>query len=208
MVPPDMQRPWIGPAVRATLELCSRRRPDVLWATGPPWSAFVVAERVAKRTGIPYVLDFRTSWTIVPSPFEAIRPGWAQRADRRQLRRLLAGAQAVTFFYPAEAECFWRLYKGALDVSRVHVIPNGFDGDVEPYVDPATTSLKICTPARCRTMGTKHSCRRSQHSWRAIRHGRRELPFVSSANRSRCYPACAGARAVGDRVRAAGSASR
>jgi hypothetical protein len=140
---PDMQRPWIGPAVRATIELCHRRKPDVLWATGPPWSAFVVAERVAKRTGIPYVLDFRTSWTIVPSPFEAMRPDWAQRADRRTLRRLLADAQAVTFFYPAEAECFWRLYGGALDVSRVHVIPNGFDGDVEPYVDPATTRFEI-----------------------------------------------------------------
>ena len=44
-----------------------------------------------------------------------------------QLWRLLTGAQAVIFFYAAEAECFWRMYAGALDVSRIHVIPNGFD---------------------------------------------------------------------------------
>jgi len=130
---PDMQRPWIRPAVQAAMAMCAASRPDVLWATGPPWSAFIVAQRVARRTGIPYVLDFRTSWTIVPSPFEAMRPAWAQRRDRRVLRELLRGAQAVTLFYEAEAECFWRMFPGALDASRIHVIPNGFDGDVEPF---------------------------------------------------------------------------
>jgi len=140
---PDMQRSWIRPAVEATVAACARSRPDVLWATGPPWSAFVVAQRAAQRTGVPYVLDFRTSWTIVHSPFAALRPAWAQKADRRLLRELLRRAQAVTFFYAAEAECFWRMYKGALDVSRIHIIPNGFDGDVEAFVPPATSKFTI-----------------------------------------------------------------
>jgi glycosyltransferase involved in cell wall biosynthesis len=139
---PDMQRPWIRHAVSAAVATSQRHRPDVLWATGPPWSSFVVARRVSDVTGIPYVLDFRTSWTIVPSPFEAIRPRWAQRADGRRLRELLRNAQAVCFFYRAEAECFWRLYRDALDVSRIHVIPNGFDGEVErtgpPHADRFT----------------------------------------------------------------------
>src|ERR1700736_691932 len=111
---PDMQRSWIRPAVDATQATCARIRPDVLWATGPPWSAFIVARRAAESTGITYVLDFRTSWTIVPSSFEAMRPAWAQKRDRRMLRDLLGNAQAVTFFYEAEAECFWRLYKDSL----------------------------------------------------------------------------------------------
>ena len=140
---PDMQRSWIRPAVEATLSACARVRPNVLWATGPPWSAFIVAQRAAKRTGIPYVLDFRTSWTIVPSPFEAMRPAWAQKRDRRVLRELLTDAQAVTFFYAAEAECFWRMYQGALDVSRIHIIPNGFDGEVEDFVPPQDEKFTI-----------------------------------------------------------------
>jgi hypothetical protein len=133
---PDAQRTWIRPALEATLASCARQQPDVLWATGPPWSSFIVAQRAAERTGIPYVLDFRTSWTIVPSGNEALRPAWAQKRDRRLLRGLLRGAQAVTFFYAAEAECFWRAYEGALDASQVHVIPNGFDGTVEPFAPP------------------------------------------------------------------------
>jgi glycosyltransferase involved in cell wall biosynthesis len=140
---PDMQANWIRPAVEATLAACARHRPDVLWATGPPWSAFMVARQAAQRAGIPYVLDFRTSWTVVPSSFEAMRPAWAQRRDRNTLRDLLKNAQAVTFFYAAEAECFWRMYQGALDVSRIHIIPNGFDGDVEPFVPSRTEKFTI-----------------------------------------------------------------
>jgi glycosyltransferase involved in cell wall biosynthesis len=115
----------------------------VLWTTGPPFSAFVVAHRVAQRTGIPYVLDFRTSWTVVPSPFEAIRPAWAQQRDRRTLRKLLRDASAVTFFYESEAECFWRIYRDVLDVSRIHVIPNGFDGDVQAFAAPESSRFTI-----------------------------------------------------------------
>jgi glycosyltransferase involved in cell wall biosynthesis len=126
-----LQRGWIRPAQEATVQACSRSRPDVIWATGPPWSSFLVAQQVHRRTGIPYVLDFRTSWTLVPDSFEAMRPMWAQQRDRRRLRQLFREARAVVFFYPAEAECFWRAYRGALDASRIHTIPNGFDGEVE-----------------------------------------------------------------------------
>ncbi len=140
---PDMQQPWIAPAVRASLALCEQERPDVLWVTGPPWSAFLAVQEVSRRTGVPYVLDFRTSWTVVPSPFEARRPQWAQRRDRRLLRQLLAGAQSVVFFYKAEAECFWRMYRDVLAPSRIHVIPNGFDGEVEPYAAAAGPRFTI-----------------------------------------------------------------
>ena len=140
---PDPQKTWIRPALDATLASCARQRPHALWATGPPWSSFIVAQRAAQRIGVPYVLDFRTSWTIVPSASEAIRPRWAQKRDQRLLRELLSGAHAITFFYPAEAECFWRTYKEALDVSRIHVIPNGFDGDIEPFAAPQTDKFTI-----------------------------------------------------------------
>jgi glycosyltransferase involved in cell wall biosynthesis len=59
------------------------------------------------------------------------------------LRDLLGNAQAVTFFYEAEAECFWRLYKDSLNPSRIHIIPNGFDGEVEPFVLPAGDDFTI-----------------------------------------------------------------
>lgn len=140
---PDLKRPWINPAVKATLKVCQRLNPQVIWATGGPWSSFVVARTVSLRTGVPYVLDFRDSWTLAGSPFDDQRPAWAKRRDRRLLYALFQGAQAVIFRYHSEAECYWRAYPGALEVSRIHIIPNGFDGTVQEF-DPATSSPTQC----------------------------------------------------------------
>jgi hypothetical protein len=97
----------------------------------------MLAERASQHTGVPYVLDFRDSWTLAQDSFDVRRPAWATRLDRRTLHRLLARAQAVVFRYETEAECYWRAYKGALDVSKIHLIPNGYDGTIKEFVAPS-----------------------------------------------------------------------
>jgi hypothetical protein len=140
---PDMAMPWIPPAVDATVRSIERGHADVVWATAGPVSSFVVAQRASLRTGVPYVLDFRDAWTITYNDFEHRRPGWATRRDRRSLYRLLGGAQAVTFRYQTEAECYWRAYPGALDASRIHVIPNGYEGAIDDSVRPRGNTCTI-----------------------------------------------------------------
>ena len=130
---PDQAMGWIGPAAKAVLQLCSRQRADVLWATAGPVSSFVVAERVLRSIGVPYVLDFRDSWTITYNEFDDSRPAWARNLDRKRMHRLLKNAQAVVFRFASEAECFWRFYQGALDASRIHLIPNGYEGPIEEF---------------------------------------------------------------------------
>jgi len=130
---PDGAMTWIKPAVKATVKVCQRTSAKVIWVTGGPWSSFVVARKASSQTGIPYVLDFRDSWTLAGSPFYNDRPEWIKRRDRRLLFQLFKEAQAVTFRYHSEAECYWRAYPGSLDPSRIHIIPNGFDGTIEEY---------------------------------------------------------------------------
>jgi hypothetical protein len=131
---PDTDMGWIRPAVNATLKRCAQERPDVIWATAGPVSSFIVAQRVARHTGLSYVLDFRDSWTIAYNDFEESRPMWARQLDRRTMYQLLEGAQAIIFRYDTEAESFWRVYQGALQASRIHIIPNGYDGLVEEFM--------------------------------------------------------------------------
>jgi glycosyltransferase involved in cell wall biosynthesis len=133
---PDMAMGWIPLAVKATVTMAASRRADVIWATAGPVSSLVVARSASQRTGVPYVLDFRDAWTITFNEFEAMRPAWATRADHRRLYRLLAEAQAVTFRSHKEAECYWRAYAGAFDASKVHIIPNGFEGSIDQSVIP------------------------------------------------------------------------
>jgi glycosyltransferase involved in cell wall biosynthesis len=101
-----------------------------------------VTHEASKRTGVPYVLDFRDSWTLTCNEeFEALRPRWASRKDRRLLHRFFADAQAVIFRYWSEAEAYWRAYPGALTAEKIHIVPNGYDGPIENF--------RVATADRC-----------------------------------------------------------
>jgi glycosyltransferase involved in cell wall biosynthesis len=128
---PDLASPWLKAAVRATIEASTRKTASVVWATAGPVTSFYVASLASRTTKIPFVLDFRDAWTITYNEFEARRPSWAIRRDRRKMFQLLQDAQAVVFRYHSEAECFWQAYTGALDASRIHIIPNGFEAPIE-----------------------------------------------------------------------------
>jgi glycosyltransferase involved in cell wall biosynthesis len=134
---PDMASPWIDSAVEATVDVSLRKRVSVIWATAGPVSSFYVAQLASRKAEIPYVLDFRDAWTITHNDFEARRPAWAIRRDRKKMYELLHEAQAVIFRYDAEAECFWRAYQGALHASRVYIIPNGYEPPIETFVASA-----------------------------------------------------------------------
>jgi glycosyltransferase involved in cell wall biosynthesis len=138
---PDMAMTWIWPAVRTIAKISSVAKPDIIWATAPPWSSFVVGALSGRRISVPYVLDFRDSWTLTYTNFERERPSWAKRLDRRILSKLFQGASGVILRSEIEAECFCRAYQGALHSSKIHIIPNGFDGSVEP---PAVTRGEHC----------------------------------------------------------------
>jgi glycosyltransferase involved in cell wall biosynthesis len=128
---PDMAMTWIRPAIRAIVRASSLIKPDIIWATAPPWSSFVVGALSARRIRVPYVLDFRDSWTMTYTNFERERPTWAKRLDRSVLRKLFERASGVILRSETEAECFCRAYHGALQSSKIHIIPNGYDGSIE-----------------------------------------------------------------------------
>jgi len=140
---PDRSMLWIQPAVKATVALCASKQPKIIWATAGPVSSLIVAQKASQRTGIPYMIDFRDAWTITYNKFEASRPKWAILRDRKRMYRLLEGAQAVSFRYHTEAECYWHAYPGALNASRIHIIPNGYEGTVETFDVPKGELCRI-----------------------------------------------------------------
>src|SRR5262249_15352315 len=90
---PDSAMFWMRPATKAAVEACTRNASQVVWATGGPWSSLVIGRNVSRRTGIPYVLDFRDPWTLSHSDFHVLQPEWIKARDKRLLSRLFVGAQ-------------------------------------------------------------------------------------------------------------------
>jgi len=131
---PDMARPWIRPTTREAFAVCQHEHPEVIWATIGPLSAGVVAYRTSLATGIPYVLDFRDPWGLEYYPHEVRRPAWAKSIDNAMISRMFERSRAVVFMFESIAQAYLRAFPGALEHTKIHIIPNGFEGAVEPFV--------------------------------------------------------------------------
>ena len=59
---PDEAAPWRSEAVAKAIDAHRDAPFDAIVATGWPWTSFLVARDIAKRTGLPYVLDYRDQW--------------------------------------------------------------------------------------------------------------------------------------------------
>lgn len=64
---PDPQIGWVPDCFRQGKKLCKSWRPDIIWATGSPWSSFLAGVLLKKTTGVPLVLDFRDPWGSNPN---------------------------------------------------------------------------------------------------------------------------------------------
>jgi glycosyltransferase involved in cell wall biosynthesis len=124
---PDAQVGWCPFAVAAGRRVLRERRFDAIFSSSFPITAHLVARRLHRDTGLPWVAEFRDPWTDVMSPGDPRR-----RRDERLERELLAEAAAVVVPSPAWADLFRA--KGARAVS---VITNGYDpADIPPCRPP------------------------------------------------------------------------
>jgi glycosyltransferase involved in cell wall biosynthesis len=119
---PDSCASWAPVAVARALELHAREKFDVIYATGWPWTSFLVAEKVSRITGVPFVVDYRDLWK--PAEVEWDKTSWLQRRLNPLLeRRVLKRASGVI----ATTASFLRLLPQTLLPSRQFAITNGFD---------------------------------------------------------------------------------
>lgn len=60
---PDPKALWISPSVSFLKKYLKESRVDAIVSTGPPHSMHLIARKVARATGIPWLADFRDPWT-------------------------------------------------------------------------------------------------------------------------------------------------
>jgi glycosyltransferase involved in cell wall biosynthesis len=130
---PDAQVLWIPGAVREGRRLLRELRHDVIVASGPPYSAFLVGSALSRKTGIPLVLDYRDEWGLANAYSENKRADrfsrWVQRRLERRVVRTAAALVATT---EASARALDGVRSQARSGARVTHIYNGFDPDDIP----------------------------------------------------------------------------
>ena len=86
---PDAYITWYPSAVREGRRLVATWRPDVILASAPPATGFLVAHALSRASGIPWVAEFRDLW--VDDPQYDYR-GLRRRIDRRLEAAMLRSA--------------------------------------------------------------------------------------------------------------------
>lgn len=121
---PDGRAGWLPGGVREGLRACRDEKIELIFASGPPFTAHWIGRRLAEKTGLPLVLDFRDPWTR--APFYPARPTWARRLDERLERSCVLRARAVITVGQEIRRDLLERIPGARE-DAIHVIPNGFD---------------------------------------------------------------------------------
>jgi glycosyltransferase involved in cell wall biosynthesis len=119
---PDPQIGWYPLAVRAGLRALRRSRFDLIYSSSNPLTAHLIARTLARRSGVPWVAEFRDS---LADRVPAAQPG------RERIARLEAAlaAEAAQVVAPSPSwAALWSRRWGR----PVAVVPNGHDLDVAP----------------------------------------------------------------------------
>lgn len=135
---PDSHLFWAPAAVRTALRAPGRHRWDVVLAMSPPATTMLIARRIARQLGVPFVLDYRDPWTGYYAAPRRLPPLAA--FERRLEAKLFGDARAVITTDPLHVAAPARLVPEAAR-PPVQVIPNGYDEedftDVRPLALPA-----------------------------------------------------------------------
>lgn len=129
---PDARRFWIRPSVRFLKEYLRQHKMDAMVSTGPPHSMHLIAKKVAQKTNIPWLADFRDPWTNIDF-FEDLKPSALARWIHHKLEAsVLKAAHRIVVVSPTMQEEFREITS-----TPVALITNGYDSEdftPTPYI--------------------------------------------------------------------------
>lgn len=120
---PDETAWWYSQAVRRGVAVHRESPIDVIYASGWPWTSFLVAHSLARKIGVPYVLDYRDLWESTKTVAWENHGTLANSLQPRIEAYVARSAAAIV----TTTESFASRLKGHLKHRRVVCITNGFN---------------------------------------------------------------------------------
>jgi hypothetical protein len=120
---PDRWASWWPAAVWHGLRLIRQHHVEAIWSTYPIMTAHGVARTLSRRTGLPWIADFR-------DPVPNLVPGgnrYTAAAQARMERAVLRDATRIVFTTPGAMHDYAERYPEASAASKLSVIENGYD---------------------------------------------------------------------------------
>lgn len=142
---PDPASPWIFNAVARGMKIVKAEKTDVIFASGMPWSALIIAYLLHKFTGIPYICDFRDPW--IGNPYHKSKGKIIDGFSGFLEARIVLNSTLLTANTEQLRLAFQQRYP-SLGPDRIVVLSNGFDPEDFKLADlsaatPSHEALKV-----------------------------------------------------------------
>lgn len=151
MARPDRWVSWKFAAIREGRRMIDEFKPDVIWSTYPIATAHVIASALHRKTGIPWVADFRDP--MAHAGYPADPRTW--RSYRAIEEDAVTRASYSVFTTPGAAHMYQQRYPAAAE--RMVVLENGYDEESFSAVAPPPSGELGALGARTRPMLLLHS---------------------------------------------------
>lgn len=142
MARPDRWISWRFDAVRVGLSLIRRYRPAAIWSTYPIATAHVIGAELHRRTGVPWIADFRDP--MAQDGYPADPKLWRSFSDVE--RTAMNHAAVTTFTTPGAARMYRNRYPGA--AARIEVLENGYDEESFKFAEAQLVDRAPLNPGR------------------------------------------------------------
>ena len=125
---PDRWMSWIPGAVLKGMGIIRKMAPSIIWSTYPIATSHIIGDMLARRTGIPWVADFRDPMVEWDSENETFVPSdpTILKARLKVEQRCADSASALVFCTSQARDICLDRYP-TLDPARCHVISNGYE---------------------------------------------------------------------------------
>lgn len=120
---PDATLGWYPFAVQAGCKLIQHHKFDLIWSTAGPPTTHLIAARLCRLTGLPWIADFRDPWAL---NFQERRLPWFQNVEEWLEQWVLKPANRVTTVSEGFKAVLSRLHHQPIDV-----IYNGYEASID-----------------------------------------------------------------------------
>ncbi len=121
---PDSKIFWKSSAIELAEKIIQENGIDLIYATAPPYTDFLIACELKEKFNIPLVIDYRDSWIDCPNNFYPT-PLHKNKHKKMETGVLKCADKVVTINYRIKELIHLRY--PFVDEKKVSVIPQGFD---------------------------------------------------------------------------------
>jgi len=148
---PDHYWGWYYPAIRTISRLVKEEKFSLIFSTAPPWTSHLIARQIKLRHKLPWIADFRDSWT---SDVWFRAPAWHRFLARKLEQECVRDADLLLCVTDGIRRQFIE-HHPELDQAKLITLTNGFDGGAK-----APERLEKHTPIVCLHLGELYRGRR------------------------------------------------